>query len=56
MTIEVRQLQIKSSVLQKDGMETKGIDSFHDLDELKEDILLECRQMLIEMLLQKQER
>ncbi len=56
MTIEVRQLQIKSSVLKTDGMETKGSDLFHDLEELKEDILLECRQMLIEMLRQKEER
>jgi hypothetical protein len=56
MTIEVRQLQIKSSVLQDDGMETKGSDRRYDLEELKEDILLECRQMLMEILRQKQER
>jgi hypothetical protein len=56
MTIEVRQLQVKSSVLQKDGMETKGSDPYHDLEALKENILLECKQMLIDMLLQNQER
>lgn len=56
MTIEVRQLQIKSSVLQKESTETRGSDPSHDLEELKEDILLECRQMLMEMLRQKQER
>ena len=56
MTVEVRQLQIKSSVLQKDSMETKGSDPYHDLEELKEDILFECRQLFIELLREEQER
>lgn len=56
MTIEIRELQIKSSVTQDAGTKKQGNDAYHDLEEIKEDILLECRRMIIEMLDQKEER
>ncbi len=56
MAIEVRQLLIKSTVLQEQGSGKNGSNAPADLQEIKEDILAECRQLLLEMLREEQER
>jgi hypothetical protein len=54
--IEVKQMVVKSTVLQKLG--TKEDDNGPDLDleEIKEYILAECRQLFIELLRGNRER
>jgi len=62
MTIEVRQLLIKSTVQRKvgDGSgtsdDTTSRESCPDVEEIKETVLAECRQLVVELLREKQER
>lgn len=56
MTIEVRQMLIKSSVLQKAEEERAGDQSSPSLEAIKEDILTECRQLVVDLLRDRQER
>jgi hypothetical protein len=55
MTIEVKQLLIKSTVTQRAGDEEQG-SAQGDLDELKAELLAECRQMVLELLQRRKER
>lgn len=54
MAIEVRQMLIKSNVLQKNTTveDTKGCGN----EALKEEVLEECKQLIIEMLRKEKER
>lgn len=56
MTIEVKQLHIKSSVSQQSGASNHEWDSDPDLANVREEILAECKQLVIEMLRARQER
>jgi Family of unknown function (DUF5908) len=56
MTIEVRQMMIKSTVLQKAGEDVSGDTSGQNIDSMKEEILVECRQLFLELLREQQER
>lgn len=56
MTIEVKQMLIKSNVLQKDVVEEKDSGPCKDLEAMKEDILSECRQLFIKLLSENPER
>ncbi len=56
MTIEVRQLLVKSTVTQR--IEADGERSVEscDTEELKAEILAECREMVLELLRTRKER
>ncbi len=54
MTIEVKQMLIKSNVLQKCGNEVESGGRGNEA--LKEEILEECRELIIEMLREEKER
>lgn len=56
MTIEVRQMQINSTVLQEGSTEPNGRQAIPDYEEIKDQILAECRQLIIEILRAEQER
>ncbi len=56
MTIEVKQMLIKSTVLQRKDTEETGGSSSQDMAEMKEDILEECKQLIIDMLREEKER
>ena len=56
MTIEIRQMQIKSTVLKDSSTANNSRDSSFDLEEIKETILGECKRLLIEMFRERQER
>lgn len=56
MAIEVKQLVIKSTVASNDVAEKKASDPCQALEGTKEDILAECKQLIIEMLCEKRER
>lgn len=56
MTIEVKQMLIKSTVLQGQGQEKCSSEPGYDLDEMRSEIMEECRQLFIELLREKQER
>jgi hypothetical protein len=56
MTIEVKQLHIKSTVLQESGAANRDRDSDLDLADMREEILAECKQQFIRMLRAQQER
>ena len=56
MTIEVKQMLIKSTVLQNDDAEEKGSDPCQASEGTKEEILAACRQLIIEILREGQER
>ena len=49
-------MQIKSTVLQEGSTEKNGGDPSPDLEGIKEAILGECRQMIIEILREQGER
>lgn len=56
MTIEVKQLLIKSSVVD-DCCDKEQSDDFHEqIEDVKTDILIECRRLITEMLREQQER
>ena len=50
MTIEVRQMQINSTVLEEGSIETNESQAAPDYEEIKEQILAECRQLIVEIL------
>ena len=56
MTIEVKQLLIKSSVSQRQCAENLVTDPERDPEEMKSEILEECRQLFIELLREQRER
>jgi hypothetical protein len=56
MAIEVRQMTIKSTVLQKGVPEDEDHDRSLDMEEIRADILEECKQMIIEVLRKQKER
>lgn len=59
MPIEVRELLIRSTVQQDGGGDTcangEG-ETARDDQELKEDILVECRKLVLELLAERRER
>lgn len=56
MTIEVKQMLIKSTVRQGQGMEKYSSEPGYDLEEMKSEIMEECRQLFVELLREEQER
>ncbi|MCH7736960.1 MAG: hypothetical protein IH872_06100 [Chloroflexi bacterium] len=57
MTIEVKQLLIKSSVLPEGGQKnTPDRDNDEDVDQTLAYVLEECRQMVVAMLRKERER
>jgi len=56
MTIEVKQLLVKSTVTQRIGKEEQRPAGEHDTAQLKAEILAECREMLVELLKRQKER
>lgn len=56
MTIEVRQMLIKSTVLPEGDERSDGGDNTSDVDEIISRVLEECRQMVIDMLRRERER
>ena len=56
MTIEVKQLLIKSNVVQRETSEYSDDDLSPELEKLKEEILAECKMMLIDLLNDNSER
>lgn len=56
MTIEVKQLLVKSTVLQKCDPEEQQTDLLDDFQELKHEILNECRQLILKTLRERTER
>ena len=55
MAIEVRQITVKS-VVSATGEERVPSLSSHDEEQLKQEILSECRQMLLELIKAEKER
>ncbi len=56
MTIEVRQLLIKSTVLPEGVTEPAAADGTPDIDEIISQVREECRQLVIDMLRRERER
>jgi hypothetical protein len=56
MTIEVKQLLVKSTVLQKCDSGEQQTDLLNDFEELKHEIMNECRQLILKTLREKTER
>lgn len=56
MTIEVRQMVVKSAVLSESPTGVHDGDSIPEVETLKADILAACRQLVREMLREVQER
>ena len=56
MTIEVRQMQINSTVLEEGSIETNDSQATPDYEEIKGQILAECRQLIVEILRAERER
>ncbi len=56
MTIEVKQLLVKSTVTQRIGKEEQRPAGECDTAQLKAEILAECREMLAELLKRQKER
>jgi hypothetical protein len=56
MTIEVKQLHIKSTVLQQNGASNREPDAMPKLAEIREEILAECKQLVAELLRAQRER
>ena len=56
MTIEVKQMLIKSTVVQ--GQQTSGLgrENKRNLEEIRQNILLECKQLIMEIMREEQER
>lgn len=55
MTIEVRQLTIKSSVQRTPSCSDRG-EVKTDAEDLKADVLARCRDLIVQMLRQERER
>lgn len=56
MTIEVKQLVIKSSVNDSSGGVHKEVESNIDLEEFKKELLAECRQIVSDSMRNVRER
>ena len=56
MTIEVRQMVIKSTVLPHGVTEPDGADGILDIDQIMSQIREECRRLIIEVLRRERER
>ncbi len=56
MTIEVKQMLIKSTVLQDRSKDKCSSEPDYDLEEMKSEIMEECRQLFVELLREEQER
>jgi len=56
MTLEVRQLKIKTTVEKALRSERTPTESRRDIEEIKQDILAECRQMVDDLLRDNRER
>ncbi len=56
MTLEVRQLKIKTTVEKALQPERTAVESRRDIEEIKQDILAECRQMVGDLLRDSRER
>ena len=56
MTIEVKQLVIRSSVNDGEGVSTRSAESGVDLESFKKELLAECRQIVSESLSRARER
>ncbi len=57
MTIEIKQMLIKSTVRQmSDDKKETVSDTCSDLEDIKEEILAECRQLIVELLRDERER
>ncbi len=56
MTIEVRQLLIRSTVGQTGEAERETVATPRDTEELKTQILSECREMVLDLLRTRKER
>ena len=56
MSIEVKQMTIRSTVLESGGGERDHIDLQQALEEMKEEILAECRESIEQCLRRERER
>ncbi len=56
MTLEVRQLKIKTTVEKALQSERTRSESRRDVEEMKQNILAECRQMVADLLRDNRER
>ena len=56
MTIEVRQMTIKSTVQQDATTGQEAMNSCLDFENLREEILADCRRLIIELLHERRER
>ncbi|NKB82600.1 MAG: hypothetical protein GKS05_12085 [Nitrospirales bacterium] len=56
MAIEVRQMTIKSTVMQRDTSGDRVLPDREDLEKVKKDIRAECKQFIIDLLREQQER
>ncbi len=59
MSIEVRQFEVKSNVGKKDDNEAEEKimnNSCTDIEEIKTDILNQCKELIVKMLNERQER
>ena len=56
MTIEVRQMTIKSTVQQNTGAGQDTMNSYVDVENIREEILADCRRLIIELLRERRER
>lgn len=56
MTIEVKQLVIKSSVNDSDNGSSESAESHFDLEAFKKELLSECKQIVVESLSNQRER
>ncbi len=56
MTIEVRQLLVRSTVGQPGTAERESAAAPRDTEELKAEILSECREMVLDLLRKRKER
>ncbi len=56
MPIEIRQLTIKSNVLQQDATGKTIAIPAPDLEELKDLLRVECKQMILDLLQKERER
>ena len=56
MTIEVRQMLIKSTVLPEGVTDSAAADGTPDIDQIIAQVREECRQMVIDMLRRERER
>ncbi|MCP5244470.1 MAG: hypothetical protein H6937_00275 [Burkholderiales bacterium] len=54
MSIEIKQLLIKSNIVQR--TEAENLDSEEERSVLKEELLAECRNLILDMMREKGER